>query len=175
MKQFFKITKIKINIFFSFLVVSFIWSRIVLDNIIINKLVFENREYYLEKVVPVLFLIFIIIEFYLFAFLTIYLIKKDKKIILSFLELKQFLKISKTKIVITVSLIILSFVWGIMMSTLYGGIINKIGFENIEYYMDYIFPVPFYILFLLKLYLFVCLAVYLVEKRKKTGLNYDLR
>ena len=159
--------KTKINILFAFLILSFVWKRIVLDNIIVNNLVFENKEYYIQTVVPALFLIFIILEFYLFACLAIYLIEKKGKTVLSFSGLKRFLKITKTKINILFTFLVLSFIWKIMIAILYGKIINRIGFENVEYYMDYILPIPFYILFILKFYLFTCVVVYLVEKRKK--------
>lgn len=166
MKQFLKITKTKINILFTFLVLSFVWGRIILDSIIANDFVFENKEYYIQTVAPVLFFIFIVLEFYLFACLAVYLVKKDKKAVLSFIKLKQFLKITKTKIVITISLIVLSFIWKLIFAILYGKIVSRIGFENIEYYMDYILPMPFYILFILKFYLFTCVAVYLIERSK---------
>ena len=165
MKQFFKITKTKINILFTFLALSFIWGRIVLDSIISN-IVLGNKEYYIQTVVPALFLIFIILEFYLFACLAIYLIEKKGKTVLSFSGLKRFLKITKTKIIITISLVVLSFVWQLIFTILYGKIISRIGFENVGYYMNHIFPIPFYILFILKFYLFTCVAVYLVERSR---------
>ena len=168
MKQFLKITKTKINILFAFLALSFVFGKItsVLYVAIINKISFENMEHYTGSIFQIPFLVLLFIEFYLFACLAIYLVKKDKKITLSFSELKQFLKITKTKIIITISLVVLSFVWQLIFAILYGKIVNRIGFENIEYYMDNVFPVPFYILFILKFYFFTCVAVYLVKKSR---------
>ncbi len=168
MKQFLKITKTKINIFFVFLALSFVWGSVtgILYRAII-KAGSENPEYYAGNIFQIIFLILLFMEFYLFSSFAIYLIKKEKKIILSVSELKQFLKISKTKIAITFSLIILSFTWATMIAYLYRAILNSVGFENTEYYMDHVFPIPFYILSILKFYLFTCLAVYLTGKEKK--------
>lgn len=169
MMQFLKINKTKVAIIFSLMILSFIWEKMtsVLYGAIINKIGFENLEHCNENIFQISFLILLFIEFYLFTCLAVYLIKKDRGIILSFSELKQFLKINKTKIKIFFVFLALSFVWGIMTSVLYGVILDKAGFENIEYYMDHIFTIPFYILFILKFYLFACLAVYLVEKRER--------
>jgi len=168
MKQFLKITKTKINILFAFLALSFVFGKIisVLYVAIINKINSESLEHYTGNIFQIPFLVLLFIEFYFFACLAIYLVKKDKKITLSFSELKQFLKITKTKIIITISLIALSFVWKFIFAILYGAIINKIGFENVKYYTDHIFSIPFYILLILKFYLFTCVAVYLIERSK---------
>ena len=168
MKQFLKITKTKINILFAFLALSFVFGKITsaLYVAIINKISFENLEHYTGNIFQIPFFILLFIEFYLFACLAVYLVKKDKKITLSFFKLKQFLKITKTKTVITLSLITFSFIWQLIFSIIYGKILSRIGFENIEYYMDYIFPIPFYILFILKFYLFTCVAVYLIERSR---------
>jgi len=166
MKQFLKITKTKVSIFLVFLAVSFVWGSVmgILYRVVI-KAGSENLEYY--NIFQVLSLMLLFIEFYFFACITIYLIEKNKKIVVSFSELKQFLKISKIKIIVTFSLIILSFAWAMMTAYLYRALFDIISFENIEYYIDHVFPVPFYILSILKFYLFTCLAVYLVEKKKK--------
>ena len=169
MKQFLKITKTKINIFLAFLALSFIWGRMtaVLYGAIIYKISLGNLYPHNENIFQIPFLVLLFVEFYLLACLAVYFVKKDKKITLSFSKVKQFLKTSKIKTVITFSLIIFSFIWQLIFSIIYGKILIRIGFENIENYMDYIFSIPFYILFILKFYILVCLAVYLVEKTKK--------
>jgi len=81
--------------------------------------------------------------------------------------MKQFLKITKTKIKIFFVFLALSFIWGKMTSALYGVIINMVGFENLEHYNENIFQIPFLMLVFLEFYFFACLAVYLVRKEKK--------
>jgi len=166
MNQFLKITKTKISIFLVFLALSFVWGSVtrILYRAVL-KASSENLEYY--YIFQVLSLILLFIEFYFFACFTVYLIAKNKKLVLSFFELKQFLKISKTKANITFSLIVLFSVWTIMTTYLFRAIFDSVGFENTEYYIDSVFPVLLYVLATLKFYLFTCLAVYLAGKNRK--------
>ena len=145
MKQFLKITKTKITIIISFIALSFIWNWIALNYIITN-----NFDFVI--VVPVLLLVSIILGFYFFACLATYLVEKKEKTTLSFYESKQFLKITRTKIVITISLVALSFAWQWM--------VESINSTN----MHHIAPLPSIVFSILKPYFFTCVAVYLVDK-----------
>jgi len=77
--------------------------------------------------------------------------------------MRQFLKITKAKISIFLVFLALSFVWGSVTGILYRAVI-KASSESLEYYN--IFQVLSLILFFVKFYLFTCLAVYLIEKKK---------
>ncbi|MEA1937360.1 MAG: hypothetical protein U9N04_04600 [Patescibacteria group bacterium] len=168
MKQFLKITRTKINIVISFMVLSFIWSKVVLDGIIASNFIFENKECYMEEIAPALFFIFIILEFYIFSCFAIYFVKKKKKIILSFFKLNQFLKPTKTKMKMMLYFFVLSFLFSMLFSIFNRAlIVSAISKEKLYFLIQYVLPIPCFILTVLKFYLFACLAVYFVGKIKK--------
>ncbi|MBW6441111.1 hypothetical protein K0B03_03715 [Patescibacteria group bacterium] len=154
-------------ILFIFLVLSFFEGKITstVYNIMISGFDYEALGHYAELILQIPVLLIFILNFYLFSCVAMALIEKEKKITLSFYELKQFLKISKTKIIISFNFIIFSFIWQVVVSALYSQVVRQIGFENMIYYTENVFPIIFFILLLLKLYLFVCIAGYLVEKK----------
>lgn len=81
------------------------------------------------------------------------------------------LKITKTKINIVLSFLVLQFLFSILFNIFHRIIIsNTRSEEEIYFLIQYILPVPFFLLAILKFYLFACLAVYFVSKvenRKK--------
>ena len=172
MKQFLKITRTKINIAISFIVLSFVWSRVVLNSIIASNFIFENKECYMEKIAPALFLIFIILEFYIFSCLAIYFAKKKKKTILSFFKLNQFLKLTKIKIKIVFCFFVLSFLFSVLFGILNRAlIVSAMSDEELFFLIQYVLPIPCFILTALKFYLFACLAIYLIGKAEKNRKN----
>ncbi len=81
--------------------------------------------------------------------------------------MKHFLKITKTKFILILAFAILSFATFLATRILYTTIIpHDTTEEELIYFIEYVFPIIFLLLNILKLYLFACVAVYLIEKSK---------
>jgi biotin transporter BioY len=78
--------------------------------------------------------------------------------------MKQFLKLTKEKINITISLIILSFIFYLINTAIMSLIIRSKTLEEMNFFSMYVFPAVANILMIIELYLVACLAVYLVDK-----------
>ena len=86
--------------------------------------------------------------------------------------MNQFLKITKTKIKIILSFFVLHFLFSILFNILHRIFIsNTRSEEELMFLFQYILPVPFFALTILKFYLFACLAIYFINKAEKTKLN----
>lgn len=83
----------------------------------------------------------------------------------------QFIKLTKIKIKIVFCFLILSFLFSMVFN-----IFNKIlvsntrSEEELVFLIHYVLPIPFFLLVILKFYLFACLAIYFINKKNK--LNY---
>ena len=79
----------------------------------------------------------------------------------------QFMKLTKIKIKIVFCFLILSFLFSIIFN-----ILNKVfvssarSEEELIFLIQYVLPIPFFILVILKFYLFACLAIYFISKVK---------
>ena len=87
--------------------------------------------------------------------------------------MNQFLKLTKTKIMMVFYFFILSFLFGMLFSAFNRTLIESaISEEKFIFLSQYILPIPYFILTFLKFYLFACLAIYIInkaeEKRKKS-------
>ena len=84
-------------------------------------------------------------------------------------------KITKLKINIVLSFLVISFLFSILFSIIHRIIIsNTRSQEELIFLIQYILPVPFFALTILKFYLFVCLAIYFINKvedRKRRNKN----
>ena len=85
------------------------------------------------------------------------------------------LKITKTKIKIVFCFFVLSFFFSVLFSIFQGMIISNTRSEEEVYFLiQYVLPVPCFLLVALKFYLFACLAIYFVNKAEKNKLsNYQ--
>lgn len=86
-------------------------------------------------------------------------------------NMKRFLKITKTKLVLILVFVILSLVISLVISLVSGAFYtialnHYAAEEELIYFVEYILPIPFLLLTILKLYLFSCVAVYLIERSK---------
>ena len=81
--------------------------------------------------------------------------------------MNQFLKLTKTKIRIVLYFFVLSFLFSMLFRIFNEALIeNAVSEEELFFLVQYVLPIPYFILAALKFYLFACLAVYLIEKSK---------
>ena len=82
--------------------------------------------------------------------------------------MNQFLKPTKTKIKIALYFLVLSFLFSVLFSIFNRVFIESaISEEELFFLIQYVLPIPYFILTALKFYLFACLAIYLVSKVEK--------
>ena len=82
--------------------------------------------------------------------------------------MKQFLKPTKTKLKIMLYFFALSFLFSVLFSIFNRMlIVNTLSREELYFLIQYILPIPYFILTVLKFYLLACLAIYLVSKAEK--------
>ncbi len=82
MKQFLKITKIKLSIIFSFFILAFILSIVfrVFTEVAVNNITGKKEmEYFMKNIFPFAGLILTVLKFYLFACLAVYFTSKSEK------------------------------------------------------------------------------------------------
>jgi len=78
--------------------------------------------------------------------------------------MEQFLKPTKEKINITISFIVISFVFYVINTFITSFIVSSKTMEEINYFFMNVFPVIANIFMVIELYLYACLAIYLVDK-----------
>lgn len=82
--------------------------------------------------------------------------------------MNQFLKLTKTKIKIAFSFVVLSFLFSVLFNIFHRVLISNTKSEEELYFLiQYILPTPLLVLTILKFYLFACLAIYFINKAKK--------
>jgi len=82
-------------------------------------------------------------------------------------NMNQFFKLTKTKIKITIYFIILSFLFSVLFLIINRALISNTSEEELYFLIQYVLPVPSFVLSALELYLYACLAIYFVSKEKK--------
>lgn len=79
--------------------------------------------------------------------------------------MNQFLKLTKIKTKMMLSFFVLSFLFSILFNIFYRALFeSSISEEELIFLSQYILPVPFFLLFIFKFYLFACLAIYFINK-----------
>jgi len=88
--------------------------------------------------------------------------------------MNQFFKITKTKIKIVCCFFVVSFFFSVL-SIIFNRMIieSSINEEELIFLSQYILPVLFFLLTILKFYLFACLAIYFINKEGKNKPNYQ--
>ena len=82
--------------------------------------------------------------------------------------MNQFLKPTRTKLKIMLYFFALSFLFSTLFSIFNRMLIaNTLSEEELYFLIQYILPIPCFVLVALKFYLFACLAIYLVSKAEK--------
>jgi len=82
--------------------------------------------------------------------------------------MSDLLKITKIKIKIVISFLILSFLFSLFFNILNRTLFeSSISEEELIFLSQYILPVPYFLLTILKFYLFACLAIYFINKDSK--------
>ena len=83
-------------------------------------------------------------------------------------------KITKLKINIVLSFLVLSFLFSALFSIFHRIIISNVrSDEELFFLIQHILPVPFFALTIFKFYLFACLAIYFINKAEKNKPNYQ--
>lgn len=86
--------------------------------------------------------------------------------------MNQFLKLTKTKIETILSFFVLHFLFSMLFNIIHKIFISSIRSEEELYFLiQYVLPVPFFLLTILKFYLFACLAIYFINKAEKNKPN----
>lgn len=81
--------------------------------------------------------------------------------------MNQFLKLTKEKLIIAFSLLVLFFIFSFLNGFIAQIIIYQKTTEDIRYLITNVFPIINLIMMILEFYLISCLSVYISEKYKK--------